>query len=85
MSFFLFSCSPNVANPLHSSLKETPGKNVFAVWDVSRVQADGALPLITRVLADYEVRCVRAALTDDRKMISCGPDNVRVWRLKGGV
>ena len=40
--------------------------------------------LVTRHPTEYNVKCLRFSLFEEDRLVTCGRDSVRVYRLKNG-
>eukprot|EP00820_Chromera_velia_P013434 Cvel_23925.t1-p1 / transcript=Cvel_23925.t1 / gene=Cvel_23925 / organism=Chromera_velia_CCMP2878 / gene_product=WD repeat-containing protein 90, putative / transcript_product=WD repeat-containing protein 90, putative / location=Cvel_scaffold2525:12366-27586(+) / protein_length=2254 / sequence_SO=supercontig / SO=protein_coding / is_pseudo=false len=48
------------------------------IWDVSRAV------LVARQVSDFPISCLRWSPFEDLRLVSCGRENVRFWRIKSG-
>eukprot|EP00051_Salpingoeca_urceolata_P017149 m.231562 g.231562 ORF g.231562 m.231562 type:complete len:1844 (-) comp18876_c0_seq6:786-6317(-) len=63
--------------------KEHHGKQLVMVWDAR--EDGGAHPkLLSKGYTDAEITLMKVSPMDDNKFVSCGNDNIRVWRIKRG-
>ncbi|XP_065826313.1 WD repeat-containing protein 90-like isoform X2 [Oscarella lobularis] len=71
--------------------RDTHGKHFVCVRDVSSADVTSRKPrhlhslrisTISKAHTDVHVACLKIAPFDDTRMISCGRDNVRFWRVK---
>ncbi|XP_071478368.1 WD repeat-containing protein 90-like [Diadema antillarum] len=83
-SVFCLSFSRN-ATMLCGVGKDGHGKNMVVVWNTSRVGRRGDVPLVSKAHTDVDITRMRVAPFDETKMLSCGRDNVRVWRVRNGT
>ncbi|XP_063961233.1 WD repeat-containing protein 90-like isoform X2 [Lytechinus pictus] len=82
-SIFTLSFSGN-GTSLCGVGKDGHGKNMVVVWNTSRVHRRGDVPVIAKAHTDVDIVRMRVSPYDETKMISCGRDNVRVWRVRNG-
>lgn len=64
--------------------KDGHGKNMVVVWNTSRVHRRGDVPVVAKAHTDVDILRMRVAPFDETKMVSCGRDNLRVWRVRNG-
>ncbi|XP_035694518.1 WD repeat-containing protein 90-like [Branchiostoma floridae] len=64
--------------------KDGHGKNMVVVWDTSRVTRGGNVDVLAKAHTDVDIIQLRLAPHDPTRMVSCGRDNIRFWRLKHG-
>ncbi|KAK7003519.1 WD repeat-containing protein 90 [Biomphalaria glabrata] len=57
-------------------------KNLIVVWNTSKVQKTTVL---AKAHTDVDIARIIFAPFDETRLVSCGKDNVRVWRVKEGV
>eukprot|EP00041_Stephanoeca_diplocostata_P033073 m.1082433 g.1082433 ORF g.1082433 m.1082433 type:complete len:1886 (-) comp24266_c0_seq4:397-6054(-) len=67
--------------------QDAKGKQMISVLDSSAVFETGNMPLITETRSDVSIECFQIApiAGDVNRMVSCGRDNIRVWRVRHGV
>ncbi|CAK8679863.1 unnamed protein product [Clavelina lepadiformis] len=58
------------------------GKTLFMVWDTSAALRHGSVNVIAKAHSDVEIHRIRVCPTDDTRMVSCGRDNIRFWRVR---
>ncbi|PFX32008.1 WD repeat-containing protein 90 [Stylophora pistillata] len=57
---------------------------LIVVWDVSHAMRGGEVSIIAKAHTDIDIQRMRIADFDDSRLISCGNDNVRFWRIRHG-
>ncbi|XP_022092508.1 WD repeat-containing protein 90-like isoform X1 [Acanthaster planci] len=62
--------------------KDGHGKNMVVAWDTSRVGKGGDISILAKAHTDVDIVQMKVAPFDETKMVSCGGDNVRVWRVR---
>ncbi|XP_033641678.1 WD repeat-containing protein 90-like [Asterias rubens] len=65
--------------------KDGHGKNMVVAWDTSRVGKGGDISVLAKAHTDVDIVQMRVAPFDENKMVSCGRDNVRVWRVRNNT
>lgn len=81
MSILSFSTSGAV---LIGCGRDTHGKTLIIVWDTSGVIRHGTVSVLARARADVEITRLRICPTDDTRLVTCGRDNIRFWRVRSG-
>uniref|UniRef100_A0A8C6VNU7 WD repeat domain 90 n=1 Tax=Naja naja TaxID=35670 RepID=A0A8C6VNU7_NAJNA len=82
ISCLSFSYSGNV---LCGTGKDKRGKTVVVVWNTIQVSRGGEVVMLAKAHTDVDIRAFKIAFFDDTRMVSCGRDNVRLWRIQSGA
>ncbi|XP_013926589.1 PREDICTED: WD repeat-containing protein 90-like [Thamnophis sirtalis] len=82
ISCLSFSYSGNV---LCGTGKDKRGKTVVVVWNTVQVTRGGEVVMLAKAHTDVDIRAFKIAFFDDTRMVSCGRDNVRLWRIQSGA
>ncbi|XP_013393034.1 WD repeat-containing protein 90-like [Lingula anatina] len=61
------------------------GKTMVVIWNMSCVNRGGEVAVMAKAHSDVDIVRMRIAAFDDTRMVSCGRDNVRLWRVKDGA
>ncbi|KAJ8318923.1 hypothetical protein KUTeg_004014 [Tegillarca granosa] len=64
--------------------KDGHGKNMVVIWNTSRVHKSREVTVMAKAHTDVDIVQMKVAAFDDTRMVSCGRDNVRLWRVKEG-
>ncbi|XP_077979468.1 WD repeat-containing protein 90-like [Glandiceps talaboti] len=64
--------------------KDGHGKNMVVVWNTSRASRSGEVVVMAKAHTDVDIVRMKIACFDDTRMVSCGRDNVRLWRVRNG-
>ncbi|CAH3162897.1 unnamed protein product [Porites lobata] len=64
--------------------KDGHGKQMVVVWDVSHAVRGGEMSIIAKAHTDVDICRMRIAEFDDSRLVSCGNDNIRFWRIRHG-
>ncbi|KAG2374703.1 hypothetical protein C9374_010447 [Naegleria lovaniensis] len=78
-------CISDNGNVLMTIGKDKSLKTQFIIWDISNVKNSEEIPIISKYVCDYSVKKVSFAPGEDTKFVTCGFENIRLWRLKGGI
>ncbi|XP_040295640.1 WD repeat-containing protein 90 isoform X1 [Bufo bufo] len=65
--------------------KDGHGKNMVVVWNTSQASRGGEVVVLAKAHTDVDIQTMKIAFFDDTRMVSCGRDNVRLWRVRGGA
>uniref|UniRef100_A0ABM5EZ39 WD repeat-containing protein 90 n=1 Tax=Pogona vitticeps TaxID=103695 RepID=A0ABM5EZ39_9SAUR len=65
--------------------KDRHGKTVVAVWNTVQVTRGGEAVMLAKAHTDVDIQTLKIAFFDDTRMVSCGRDNVRLWRVRSGA
>ncbi|XP_041363253.1 WD repeat-containing protein 90-like isoform X2 [Gigantopelta aegis] len=64
--------------------KDGHGKNMIVIWNTSRVTKSREVTVVAKAHTDVDIVQMKIAAFDDTRMVSCGRDNIRLWRVKEG-
>jgi WD40 repeat protein len=65
--------------------KDVHMKELIVIWDISKIVQTGQAPIVIQHACDYPITCMKFLPFEETKLISCGQENIRFWRLKGGI
>ncbi|XP_075686881.1 WD repeat-containing protein 90 isoform X2 [Rhinoderma darwinii] len=65
--------------------KDGHGKNMVVVWNTSQASRGGEVVVLAKAHTDVDIQTMKIAFFDDTRMVSCGRDNVRLWRVRSGA
>ncbi|XP_072416196.1 WD repeat-containing protein 90 isoform X2 [Chiloscyllium punctatum] len=65
--------------------KDSRGKSMVVVWDTAKVSRDGEVVVLAKAHTEVDIQVMKIASFDDTRMVSCGRDNIRLWRVRNGA
>ncbi|KAM9096361.1 WD repeat-containing protein 90 isoform X1 [Sarcophilus harrisii] len=65
--------------------KDRHGKTMLVVWNTASVSHGGEVTVLAKAHTDVDIQALKIAFFDDTRMVSCGRDNIRLWRIRGGT
>ncbi|POI33813.1 hypothetical protein CIB84_002434, partial [Bambusicola thoracicus] len=65
--------------------KDGHGKTMVVVWNTAQVTRGGEVLVLARAHTDVDIQTLKIASFDDTRMVSCGRDSVRLWRVRNGA
>ncbi|XP_062999035.1 WD repeat-containing protein 90 [Elgaria multicarinata webbii] len=65
--------------------KDSHGKTVVVVWNTLQAHHGGEVVMLAKAHTDVDIQTIKIAFFDDTRMVSCGRDNVRLWRVRSGA
>ncbi|XP_069066782.1 WD repeat-containing protein 90 isoform X3 [Pleurodeles waltl] len=65
--------------------KDGHGKNMVVVWNTAQASCGGDVVVLAKAHTDVDIRTMKIAFFDDTRMVSCGHDNIRLWRVRSGT
>uniref|UniRef100_A0A7M4DUS3 WD repeat domain 90 n=1 Tax=Crocodylus porosus TaxID=8502 RepID=A0A7M4DUS3_CROPO len=65
--------------------KDGHGKTMVVVWNTAQVNHGGEVAVLAKAHTDVDIQTLKIAFFDDTRMVSCGRDNVRLWRVRSGT
>ncbi|WAQ96619.1 WDR90-like protein [Mya arenaria] len=57
---------------------------MVVIWNTSKASKSREVTVMAKAHTDVDISRMRVAAFDDTRMVSCGRDNVRLWRVKEG-
>ncbi|XP_068121067.1 WD repeat-containing protein 90-like, partial [Hyperolius riggenbachi] len=64
--------------------KDGHGKTMVVLWNTSQAGRSGEVKVLAKAHTDVDIRTMKIAFFDDTRMVSCGKENVRLWRVRSG-
>ncbi|KAI1896220.1 hypothetical protein AGOR_G00092560 [Albula goreensis] len=65
--------------------KDNYSKTLVVVWNTRRVMKGREVVILAKAHTDVDVHTMKIAFFDDTRMVSCGRDNIRLWRVRSGT
>uniref|UniRef100_A0A4W3JY68 WD repeat domain 90 n=1 Tax=Callorhinchus milii TaxID=7868 RepID=A0A4W3JY68_CALMI len=65
--------------------KDGHGKTMVVVWNTAKVNPDGEVVVMAKAHTEVDIQMMKIASFDDTRMVSCGRDNIRLWRIRSGA
>ncbi|XP_069761479.1 WD repeat-containing protein 90 isoform X2 [Narcine bancroftii] len=65
--------------------KDGHGKTMIMVWNTSKINQDGEVLVMAKAHTEVDIQVMKIAAFDDTRMVSCGRDNIRLWRVRSGA
>ncbi|XP_078415215.1 WD repeat-containing protein 90 [Cetorhinus maximus] len=62
--------------------KDSRGKTMVVVWNTAKVNQDGEVVVLAKAHTEVDIQEMKIASFDDTRMVSCGRDNIRLWRVR---
>uniref|UniRef100_UPI0037E729E7 WD repeat-containing protein 90 n=1 Tax=Semicossyphus pulcher TaxID=241346 RepID=UPI0037E729E7 len=64
--------------------KDGHNKTMVLVWNTLNVGKGGEVTVLAKAHTDVDIHTIKVAFFDDTRMVSCGRDNIRLWRVRNG-
>ncbi|NXQ04967.1 WDR90 protein, partial [Vidua macroura] len=58
---------------------------MVVVWNTAQVTRGGGVTVLAKAHTDVDIQAMKIAFFDDTRMVSCGRDNIRLWRVRSGA
>lgn len=58
------------------------GKEMIIVWDISRIAKGEKAEILAKQVSEFNIIQLKFSPIDNYKLISCGKQNIRFWRIK---
>ncbi|KFQ55786.1 WD repeat-containing protein 90, partial [Nestor notabilis] len=65
--------------------KDVHGKTMVVVWNTAQVTRGGEVAMLAKAHTDVDIQALKITSFDDTRMVSCGWDNIRLWRVRSGA
>uniref|UniRef100_A0A665V876 WD repeat-containing protein 90 n=1 Tax=Echeneis naucrates TaxID=173247 RepID=A0A665V876_ECHNA len=65
--------------------KDSHNKTMVVVWNTLNVSRGGEVTVLAKAHTDVDIHTMKVASFDDTRMVSCGHDNIRLWRVRNGT
>uniref|UniRef100_A0A3Q1IQX2 WD repeat-containing protein 90 n=1 Tax=Anabas testudineus TaxID=64144 RepID=A0A3Q1IQX2_ANATE len=65
--------------------KDSHNKTMVVVWNTLNVGKGGEVTILAKAHTDVDIHTMKVAFFDDTRMVSCGRDNIRLWRVRNGT
>ncbi|XP_055006516.1 WD repeat-containing protein 90 [Boleophthalmus pectinirostris] len=64
--------------------KDRHCKTLVVVWSTLNVQKESIVTVLAQAHTDVDIHTMKVAFFDETRMVSCGRDNIRLWRMRNG-
>ncbi|XP_039416096.1 WD repeat-containing protein 90 isoform X3 [Corvus cornix cornix] len=65
--------------------KDVHSKTMVVVWNTAQATRGGGVTVLAKAHTDVDIQAMKIAFFDDTRMVSCGRDNIRLWRVRSGA
>ncbi|XP_047466070.1 WD repeat-containing protein 90 [Mugil cephalus] len=65
--------------------KDSHNKTMVVVWNTLNVSKGGEVTILAKAHTEVDIHTMKVAFFDDTRMVSCGRDNIRLWRVRNGT
>ncbi|XP_049615382.1 WD repeat-containing protein 90 isoform X4 [Syngnathus scovelli] len=65
--------------------KDSRGKTVVVVWNTANVANGGEVSIFAKTKMDVDIQNMKIANFDETRLVSCGHDSIRLWRVRKGT
>ncbi|KAM9424099.1 WD repeat-containing protein 90 isoform 2-T2 [Pholidichthys leucotaenia] len=65
--------------------KDSHNKTMVMVWNTLNVSKRGEMTILAKAHTDVDIHTMKIAFFDDTRMVSCGRENIRLWRVRNGT
>ncbi|KAM4715856.1 WD repeat-containing protein 90 [Anableps anableps] len=65
--------------------KDRHNKTMVVVWNTLNTSKGGVVTVLAKAHTDVDIFTMKVAFFDDTRMVSCGRDNIRLWRVRNGT
>ncbi|KAE8284342.1 WD repeat-containing protein 90 [Larimichthys crocea] len=65
--------------------KDNHSKTMVVVWNTLNISKGGEVTILAKAHTDVDIHTMKVAFFDDTRMVSCGRDNIRLWRMRNGT
>uniref|UniRef100_A0AAQ6AM06 WD repeat domain 90 n=1 Tax=Amphiprion ocellaris TaxID=80972 RepID=A0AAQ6AM06_AMPOC len=65
--------------------KDNHNKTMVVVWNTHSVSKGGEVTILAKAHTDVDIHTMKVTFFDDTRLVSCGRDNIRLWRVRNGM
>ncbi|XP_055085612.1 WD repeat-containing protein 90 [Periophthalmus magnuspinnatus] len=65
--------------------KDRHCKTLVVVWSTVNVLKERIVTVLAKGHSDVDIHTIKVAFFDETRMVSCGRDNIRLWRMRNGL
>ncbi|XP_054913901.1 WD repeat-containing protein 90 isoform X2 [Poeciliopsis prolifica] len=65
--------------------KDRHNKTMVVVWNTLNASKGGEGTILAKAHTDVDIATMKVTFFDDTRMVSCGRENVRLWRVRNGL
>ncbi|KAF7661571.1 hypothetical protein LDENG_00259120 [Lucifuga dentata] len=65
--------------------KDSHCKTMVVVWNTQNVSKGGEVTILAKAHTDVDIHIMKVTFFDATRMVSCGRDNIRLWRVRAGT
>uniref|UniRef100_A0A3Q2Y4U8 WD repeat-containing protein 90 n=1 Tax=Hippocampus comes TaxID=109280 RepID=A0A3Q2Y4U8_HIPCM len=65
--------------------KDSRGKTLVVVWNTAGVGRGGEVSMFAKTKMDVDIKTIKIANFDETRLVSCGHDSIRLWRVRKGT
>ncbi|KAF6734778.1 WD repeat-containing protein 90 [Oryzias melastigma] len=58
---------------------------LVVVWNTLNIRKGGEVTVLAKAHTEVDINTMKIAFFDDTRMVSCGRDNIRLWRVRNGT
>lgn len=62
--------------------KDNHNKELVVVWDISKIHKGEKPEIAAKQTSDFNILNLRFSPIDNFRLVSCGKENIRFWRIK---
>jgi WD40 repeat protein len=64
--------------------KDAKARELIMIWDISPIPRGQKPELVAKQVSDFHINTIKFVPFDEGKLVSCGRENIRFWRIKDG-
>ncbi|CAJ1080870.1 WD repeat-containing protein 90 isoform X1 [Xyrichtys novacula] len=65
--------------------KDRHWKTMVVVWNTVNISKGGEVTILAKANTDVDIHTIKVAYFDETRMVSCGRDSIRLWRVRNGT
>lgn len=62
--------------------KDDRNKELIIIWDITRISRGEKPEIVARQTSDMNILCLKFSPVDNSRLVSCGKENIRFWRIR---
>ena len=62
--------------------KDFHNKEMIIIWDISRIHRGEKPEIAAKQTSEFNILCLKFSPIDNNRLVSCGKENIRFWRIR---
>lgn len=62
--------------------KDVHNKEIIIIWDISKIHRGEKPEIAAKQTSEFNILCIKFSPIDNCRLVSCGKENIRFWRVR---